>query len=161
MIRLVLAAVIALAVYLPSAHAGEFGINVYGLSYHFDRDRARENDLDNEFNPGLGLRWRFADWERWSFHADAGFFEDSGSNTAKIFGAAAMYKLGAGFRAGAALSLFHSDTYNSGDAFIAPVPLLSYEWRAVSLNATFFPKVSRFNDIPTLGFWITIWPGRW
>ncbi|HSF47127.1 MAG TPA: hypothetical protein VLA73_02055, partial [Burkholderiales bacterium] len=40
--------------------ADQLGINVYGLSYHFDRDRARELDVDNELNPGLGLRYRFA-----------------------------------------------------------------------------------------------------
>ena len=31
----------------------------------------------------------------------------------------------------------------------------------VTFNLTYFPKISRFNDVATLGFWLTIWPGRW
>lgn len=155
-IRPALIATAIAAALLPSAEAEELGINVYGASYHFERDQARENDLDNEFNPGLGLRYRFAELDRWSFHVDAGFFRDSGRHTAQVLGAAAMYKLGAGFHAGAAISLFHSDTYNDGDAFVAPVPLLAYDFGLATVNATFFPKVSNFNDIPTLGFWLTI-----
>lgn len=37
---------------------GELGVNLYGFSYHFERERARELGLDNEINPGLGLRYR-------------------------------------------------------------------------------------------------------
>src|SRR5687768_11489259 len=151
MTRALIGIAIALAVSLPSAEAQELGINVYGLSYHFDRDLAREINTDNEFNPGLGLRYRFAEWDRWSFYAEAGIFRDSGRNTAKVLGAVALYELGAGFHAGGALALFHSDTYNEGDAFVTPIPLVSYDWKAITLNATFFPKISRFNDIPTLG----------
>jgi hypothetical protein len=32
---------------------------------------------------------------------------------------------------------FHSDTYNEGDAFIAPLPIAGYEWRRVTLNIRF------------------------
>jgi hypothetical protein len=30
----------------------------------------------------------------------------------------------------------------------------------VTVNLTFFPKVSRFNDVATLRLWFTVWPGR-
>jgi hypothetical protein len=30
-------------------------LNVYGLAYHPDRDTVHRLNLDNEFNPGLGL----------------------------------------------------------------------------------------------------------
>lgn len=156
-----IATAIVLAASLSTAEAGELGVNVYGLSYHFDRDLAKENDTDNEFNPGLGLRYRITEWNRWSFYVEADVYRDSGRNTATVAGAAALYELGAGFRVGAGLAAFHSDTYNQGDPFVAPIPLVSYDWKAISLNATFFPKVSNFNDIPTLGFWLTIWPERW
>jgi len=60
--------------------------------------------------------------------------------------------------AGGALAFFHSQTYNDGNAFIAPLPLLAYEWRAVTANLVYFPKVSSINEINTLGFWLTFWP---
>jgi hypothetical protein len=140
---------------------GELGINVYGLSYHFQRTRAKEIGVDNELNPGLGLRYQFAEWKRFSFAADVGIFEDSGREAAKLVGASAMWHFGGGFRAGGALVLFDSHTYNRGNAFIAPLPLLSYDVGPVTLNLTYFPKVSQYNEISTLGFWITVWPGRW
>ena len=113
--------------------------------------------FDNEVNPGLGLRYR-ARREAFDRFLDAGAYRDSGRNAAKYAGAGAFWKPTGGFRIGGALALFHSDTYNQGEAFIAPVPLAAYEWRALTLNVVYFPKVSGVNDINTLGFWITVWP---
>src|SRR5262245_241246 len=143
------------------ARADEFGVNVYGLSYHFDRAQAQAIGADNSVNPGLGFRYRFAERERWQFFADGGVYYDSGRNTATYAGAGALWNVGSGFQAGAALAVFHSDTYNRGRAFIAPLPLLAWDLGPVTLNLTFFPKISNFNDVATLGFWVTLWPGRW
>jgi len=143
-----------LAMCAHAAHA-DIGLNVYGLSYHFDRDKAKEIGVDNEFNPGLGLRWRKVE-ERWDWFADVGFYRDSGRNTAKLAGFGALWHLG-NFRLGGALALLHSDTYNRGDAFIAPLPVAAYEFRRVTLNMVYLPKVHEVNDINTLGFWATIW----
>ena len=41
---------------------------------------------------------------------------------------------------------------------ISLMPLLAYEWRAVTANLVYFPKVSGVNEINTLGFWLTLWP---
>lgn len=136
---------------------GELGINLYGLSYHFERDEARELGYDNEVNPGLGVRWRMPR-ERFDWFVDAGAYRDSGRNTALLAGGGAFWKPTERLRLGGALAFFHSDTYNDGDPFIAPLPLLAYEWRAVSANFVFFPKVSGVNEINTLGFWLTFWP---
>lgn len=43
------------ALALPLPALVDLGINLYGLSYHFDRSRARELGVDNGFNPGLGV----------------------------------------------------------------------------------------------------------
>ena len=144
-----------------AAQAGELGINVYGLSYHFDRDRAQALGVDNGVNPGLGFRYQFAEWERWRFFADAGAFRDSGRQIAAYGGVGALWQVAGGFQAGAALVVMGSDTYNDGRTFIAPLPLLAWDFGPVTLNATFFPKIARFNDIATLGFWVTLWPERW
>jgi len=136
---------------------GELGVNVYGLSYHFERDRAKELGFDNEVNPGVGLRYRFPRQD-FDWFVDGGAYRDSGRNTAVYAGAGAFWKIGERLRLGAALAFFHSDTYNDGDAFIAPLPLAAYEWRHVTLNLVYFPKVSSINDVNVLGFWITLWP---
>ena len=156
-----LAAVALAAVACGATRAGEIGINVYGLSYHFDRARARAIGVDNEVNAGLGVRWRFAESGRWQFFADAGVFNDSGNNTAVLAGAGALWHAGGGFQIGAALAALNSDTYNDGRVFIAPLPLVAWDMGPVTLNATFFPKIERYNDIATIGLWLTLWPGRW
>jgi hypothetical protein len=141
----------------PCAAQNELGINLYGLSYHFERSRAKELGFDNEVNLGLGARLRMPR-EGFDWFVDGGAYHDSGRNTAIYAGAGLLWKVTQGFRAGGALAFFHSDSYNDGTAFIAPVPLLAYEWRAVSVNMVYFPKISGVNEINTLGFWLTFWP---
>jgi hypothetical protein len=138
----------------------DLGVNVYGLSYHFDRDLAKELDVDNGFNPGLGLRYEFARREGWSFFADAGAYYDSGRETAWYGGAGALWQVAGGLHIGGALVVMNSDTYNEGKTFVAPLPLVAYDFGPVTVNLTYFPKVSNFNDVATLGLWFTLWPGR-
>ena len=126
--------------------AADWGVNVYGLSRHFDRAKARELHVDNELNPGLGLRYRVPQGERLDWIFDTGFYRDSGRNRAFFAGA---------------LTFFKSDTYNRGRAGIAPLPVAVWDTRAVSFNLVFFPKVPQTNSIATFGFWLTLWPGGW
>ena len=149
--------VILLAASAPALAQGELGINVYGLSYHFERDRARELGFDNEVNPGLGVRWRMPG-DKFDSFVDAGAYRDSGRNTAVLAGGGLFWKATERLRLGGAVAFFYSQTYNDGNAFIAPLPLLAYEWRAVTANLVYFPKVSGINEIHTLGFWLTFWP---
>jgi hypothetical protein len=143
------------------ARADELGFSVFGLSYHFNRDKARQLDVDNGFNPGLGLKYRFAQYERWTFDAEGGVFRDSGSNTATYLGVTALWHVGRGFQVGGALALLNSSTYNDGKAFITPLPMLAYDVGSVTLNLTYFPRISGVNEVAALGFWVTVWPKRW
>ena len=143
--------------YAGTARA-DIGINLYGASYHFDRDKAKELGLTHEFNPGLGIRWRKARSENLDYFVDAGFYEDSASNTAKLVGGGALWHASQGLRLGGGLVLLQSQTYNSGTAFIAPAPVVAYEWRRVTFNAVYFPKFREVNRTNQLGFWLTIWP---
>ena len=59
------------------------------------------------------------------------------------------------FHLGATLAAFHSDTYNRGDPFIAPVPLFSVRLDGVTLNLTHFPKVGTLNEIHTTALFFT------
>ena len=150
-------ALLALVVCASSAHA-EIGINLYGASYHFDREKAKELGLTNEVNPGLGLRWRKPHNATLDFFADAGFYEDSAEHTAKLAGGGALWHATERLRLGGGLVLMQSKTYNGGTAFIAPAPIAAYEWRRVTFNVVYFPKFRDVNRTNQLGFWLTIWP---
>ncbi len=147
---------LALASAAP-AGAGDWGVNLYGLSYHWDRELAEQNDLDNEFNPGLGVRYRMGAWLRADAIIDAGAYRDSGRNTALYAGAGLLWPLDRNrrFNLGAVLTAFHSETYNNGDPFIAPVPLFSLRLDGVSVNLTHFPKIRNFNEIHATAVFLT------
>jgi hypothetical protein len=152
---------LAFALAFPAAAlAGDWGVNLYGASYHFERDRARELGVDNEWNPGLGVRYRTRAGERLEWLLDAGAYRDSGRNTALVAGAGALWHATARLRLGGALAFFHSDTYNRGDPALAPVPLAAWELDRVTVNATFLPRVKEINEVSTLGLWVTAWLPR-
>jgi hypothetical protein len=148
---------LAAAFLLPLHAWADLGINVYGLSYHFDRQRARELRVDNEVNPGLGVRYRIPHSERLAWVFDVGAYRDSGRNTALLAGAGGLYAVSAGWRLGAALAVLDSDTYNRGKTTLVPLPLAAYETRPVTFNVVYMPKVSDINEVATLGFWATVW----
>ena len=107
------------------------------------------------------MRWKFAETGRWQFFADAGVFSDSGKHTAVIAGAGALWHVAGGFQVGAALAVMNSDTYNNGRTFVAPLPLVAWDLGPATINVAFFPKIERYNDVATVGLWVTLWPGRW
>lgn len=149
-------AVLALAVASQPAAAVELALNLYGASYHFDRDKAREMGLTNEWNPGAGLRLRKRQWERHDLFADAGIYRDSAGRTARFAGGGVLWRAAESLRLGGAVALFRSDTYNHGEAFVAPVPLAAYETRLATFNMAFFPKYGTVNATSQLGFWLSI-----
>ena len=140
------------------AARAEVGINLYGASYHFEREEAKELGLTNEFNPGLGLRWRRPLAEHYELFADAGFYRDSARHTTIVAGVGVLWHAFAGLRLGGAAAPMKSPTYNGGDPFIAPAPLAAYAWRRVTLNVVYFPKFGELNSTNQLGFWLTFWP---
>ena len=140
------------------AQAGDVSLNLYGLSYHWERDRAHALGVDNEFNPGLGLRYALSPVKLCKTpFTEAAFYHDSGRNTAVYAALGCLgLELAPGLRLGAAITAFHSDSYNQGDPFIAPVPLLSWQLEPVTLNFIHFPKVKGFNDINTTGLYVSL-----
>jgi hypothetical protein len=154
-LEIILLSVAALSA--TATQAGDWGINVYGLSHHWDRDLAEQNGWDNEFNPGLGVRYHPGTWLKADAIIDAGAYYDSGRNTAVYAAAGLLWPLDRNkrFNLGLALTAFHSDTYNGGDAFVAPVPLFSLRFEKVAVNLTHFPKVGNLNDIHTTAMFFT------
>jgi hypothetical protein len=142
---------------LPLPAAADLGLNLYGLSYHFDRAAARELGVNNGVNPGLGVRYRARASERLQWIVDVGAYYDSGRNTALVAGAGGLWHATEHVRLGAALALFDSDTYNRGRTTLAPLPLAAYELDRATLNFVYLPKVREINEVATLGFWVTWW----
>ena len=141
---------------LAGAARAEWGIHIYGASYHFEREKAEELGLTNEINPGLGVRFRKPWREDLDLFTDAGFYRDSARNTAVFIGSGGLWHATEGLRLGLALVLMQSETYNSGDPFIAPAPLVAYEWDRVGVSMVYFPKFRDVNQTNQVGFWLTI-----
>lgn len=135
-------------------------VNVYGLSYHPDREAVRRLNLDNEVNPGLGLHYELFNDARGVTFAEAGAYYDSGSNWAKFAGLGYQFKIGEHWRIGGALAAVYSRTYNDGVAFIAMIPLVTCDLGRVKLNATYLPKIPGHNEVAAFGFYIGIPLGR-
>lgn len=150
--------VIALLAFHACTSAAEFGVNVYGLSYHLDRARAHELRLDNELNRGIGVRYRVRHSERLDWIFDAGSYYDSGRNTAVVAGAGALWKSWERLRFGAALVVFDTPSLNRGRTFLAPLPLATYDLGSATFNFVYLPKFRELNPVPAFGFWITFWP---
>ena len=137
------------------AQAEGWGINIYGASYHFERDLARRIDADNEFNPGLGVRKGLWKQGAHRVYAEAGFYYDSGERWAKTADVTYQYELLRNFRLGAGLFFLHTRTYNRGDPVLVPLPVVSYDFGPAELNVVYAPRWGELNGINTLGAFLT------
>jgi hypothetical protein len=120
----------------------------------------RHKGLDNELNVGLGLNYTVHEDARGIAFAEAGFYRDSGSHVAKVAGLGYQFKLGRRWRLGGALLGVHSATYNGGTAFIAPLPVLTYDLGRATLNAVYAPRYGNYNEVALFGFYFGVPLGR-
>lgn len=140
----------------PAAIPGALDINVYGFAYHPERDTVQRLGLDNEFNPGLGLHYELFPARRGVTFVEAGAYYDSGSHWAKFVALGYQFRIGRRLRIGGALALMHSDTYNDGAGFVGMIPLVTYDLGRIKLNAVYFPKFGKFNEVDAFGFYVSI-----
>lgn len=131
-------------------------LHIFGFSYHPDREGTRVNHLDNEFNVGLGFGYRLHEDKLGLANSEAGFFRDSGNNWAKFVGVCYLLKLGERWTLGADALLIQSPTYNDGEAFVAPIPRLTYDFGKVILNAVYVPRYQQLNRYSVFGLYFTI-----
>ena len=136
-------------------------INVYGLSYHPDRETVHREGLDNQVNPGLAVHYQFKESDLGVSWVEAGAYYDSGSNWAKFLGLGYQFKLGERWLVGGAVAAMHSDTYNHGVGFVGMFPLVTYDLGPVKLNAVYFPKVANYNEVAAFGFYVSLPVGKW
>lgn len=142
----------------PQHHYRRLSVNlhVFGFSYHPDREGTRVNHLDNEINAGLGFGYRLREDELGLVNSEVGLFKDSGSNWAKFAGVCYLFKLDERWMLGADVLLIQSSSYNFGEAFVAPIPRLTYDFGKVILNAVYVPRYRELNRFAVLGLYITI-----
>jgi len=150
---------VTLATLATQAHAeGPLELNIYGFSHHWDRAEAHSLHTDKEVNPGLGLRYGLAahEWCESPF-AEAGIYQDSGANTSYYAGIGCKgLKLTDNVRLGLGLSLMQSETYNHGNPFVAPVPILTWQISSVTLNFIEYPKIKSLGIINTTGLYFSV-----
>jgi hypothetical protein len=129
---------------------------VYGFAYHPDRDTVHRRHLDNEVNPGLALHYELINNPLGITFAEAGIYDDSGKNWAKFAALGYQLKFGERWRIGGAVAVLDSHTYNHGVAVIGMFPLITYDMGKIKLNAVYYPKFQKYNDVAAFGFYISI-----
>jgi len=138
----------------------KLNVHVYGFSYHPDRDGVRRNGVNNEFNIGIGLNYTLREDEDAVSFLEAGVYRDSGKNLAKVAGLGYQFKFGKYWRLGGALVGVHSETYNEGRFFIAPLPIATVDLGPVKLNAIYVPRYRGYNEFAVFGFYFSL-PLAW
>lgn len=141
---------------LPAEPSLNLNLHFYGLSYHTDREGVRRTHVDNELNVGIGVGYEFHNDDHGAAFFQAGLYKDSGRNWAKVAGPGYQFKLGDRWRVGAALLVIESRTYNNGNIFVAPIPILTYDLGIVKLNAAFAPRIRDLNEFAVFGFYFSI-----
>lgn len=139
----------------------KLNLHIFGLSYHPDREGARLSHLDNEVNFGLGIGYQLHNDTHGITRTEAGFFKDSGSEWARFAGVGYLFKLNDRWRLGADLLAVQSPTYNKGNAFIAPLPNLVYDFGAARINATYIPRIPQFNELSVFAIYMTVPIWKW
>jgi len=136
-------------------------LNVYGLSYHPDRNAVHRKNLDNQVNPGLALHYSLTDSARGTSFVEGGAYLDSGRNWAKFAGLGYQYKVGERWKIGGAVAVANSPTYNRGATFVGMIPLITYDLGLIKLNAVYFPKIGNYNQVDAFGFYVSLPFGAW
>ena len=140
----------------PADQRLSINLHVFGISYHPDREGTRISHLDNELNVGLGFGYKLYEDYLGVVVSEVGFFKDSGRNWAQFAGVGYQLKLTDRWKLGADLLAIQSPTYNFGDAFVAPIPRLSYDFQIVRLNMIYIPRYKEFNRYSVYGLYLTV-----
>jgi hypothetical protein len=135
-------------------------LHVFGFSYHPDRDGVRRSGHGNERNLGFGLNYALHEDEDGVRFAEAGLYRDSGRHTAKYVALGYQAKFGKRWRLGGALVALHSPTYNSGRLLVGPLPIATYDFGPVKLNAVYMPRIGGYNEFAVFGLYFSLPLGR-
>ena len=142
----------------PVYAADPLELNLYGFSHHWNRAEAQSLNTTHEFNPGLGLRYALepSKWCGTPF-TEGGIYRDSGANTSyyAALGCKGL-QLSDHIRLGLGVAVMQSDTYNHGNPFVAPVPLLTWQISDVTVNFIQYLRVKSLGIINTTGVYFSV-----
>jgi hypothetical protein len=148
--------IIVFLLFLASySEASEFGMNVYGFSYHPDKADSNGNHF-HSWNPGLGAQYTFLQRNRHRLLVDGGIYRNSSAHASEYVSGVYRFRLFGGFEFGPVVALYHSPDQNSGKAFIAPLLVLAYSYKRVTLQIVPVPKYKNVNRNAAIGMYFTI-----
>lgn len=135
--------------------ANEFGVNLYGFSYHI-LNEYQSRDRLNEFNLGIGARATFGRPNTSNVFIEVGSFKDTFENQAKYMSIGFLLKIIDKFKVGLNASAYSTESTRGGEVFFAPIPIATYTIGPVTANGVFLPKYGRTNPYNTIGFYLTV-----
>ena len=138
-----------------NASAGELGVNVFGLSYHYESHSYFDGELEREYNQlntGAGIQYILAQHDRHLYFVESGVFDDSMSNQAFYAAVGVKYFLIRPLGVGLAFTYLNSRSY--GVPF-APLPVVTLRTGSVALNAVWMPA-SDVTGSGAIAFYATI-----
>ena len=141
------------------ACGGEFGINLYGLSYHLDR-RDVTGYRFNERNPGIGLQFVAYEKQRSRYYLEAAILEDSYRRAAKYVTLGYGYHVYKGFSLGVLFGLYDSRSVAESAVLVA-VPMVSFRYRDFDMHLVHLPEFPGINPYPSFALYGTlyVWGG--
>ena len=135
--------------------ANSVGINIYGLSRHFDLGYT-SRDRINEVHPGYGLRVTNVSCRGHIFFAEGGIFKDTFENKAKYIALGYKLRLWNQLRLGLMVGPYNTESINRGSTIMAGIPTMTFRVWRVTLNGVYLPKYEGINPYKIIAGYLTI-----
>jgi len=129
-------------------------VNFYGFSYHPDQADSNGNHFHG-WNPGLGAQYTFLHHDRHRLLMDGGIYHNSSAHRSEYISAGYRLRVIYGFEFGPMVALYHSPDQNSGKAFIAPLLVLAYHYKRITMQVVPVPKYKDVNRNAAVGMYFT------
>jgi hypothetical protein len=147
-------ALLLVAAFTERAAAIEFGLSLYGLSYHLDR-RDETGYRFNERNPGFGVQSILASKDRSKYYVEAAILEDSYRRAAKYITFGYDYRLYKGLSLGVLCGIYDSRSV-AETATVVAAPMISYRYRDLKVNLVHLPEFPGINPYPSFALYATL-----
>lgn len=134
-----------------------FGLDVFGLSYHYQTRTYQAapgvTRRYEQLNLGLGVEYLVRDDKRVLVSADGGVYRDSKDRGNGFAGVSVRLRAASHLLLGGGIVGMTSRTYGT---HVAPLPLLTAQWRRMSISTTLIPALSR-RESGAIGLFTTIY----
>jgi hypothetical protein len=139
--------------------AGEIGVDLYGISYHYDKDMYFNKDERSrkhleEINPGIGIRYNFFENDYLIFGIITGIYDNSEEVLTKYLGLSNKVKIYKGLSCGIDFAFFDTKSY---DQRFFPVPTITFRYKQIALNFVWMPDPYT----PAVALYGTVFTVKW